>query len=120
MCCWNKRRPDTNRLVKKLTKLCGAKEALENLSRRCTGDHEHDRIQGKMKVPDENGNWKTMNVSVWAGAYTPEFAEAILQGAEAFLQQRYEQNGDLKINAAFPTEEIFSPHTNTCASDFQL
>ena len=87
MCCYNKRKPDTGNLVRKPTKLCGTKEILHNLNRRCDGTHEHDQIEGDMKVPRDKGDnkgWKSMKTSVWAGAYTEELAEAILHGVESY------------------------------------
>ena len=103
MCCYNKRRPDTGNLVKKPTKLCGTKEILQNPNHLCNATHKHDRIEGSMKVP-YNESWKTMKTCVWAGTYTEEFAEAILHGAELYLQEKFERNGNVKVNATFPAD----------------
>ena len=65
-----------------------------------------------MKVPrdkEDNRGWKSMKTSVWAGAYTEEFAEAILQGAEGYLKERFEENGKIKVNAVFAGDELPIP-----------
>ncbi len=81
MCCYNSVKPDTGRLVRKPTKLCGTRQVVETINRRCDGTHEHDALEGNMNVPDADGNWKTMSSISWAGAYAKEFAEAMWQGA---------------------------------------
>ena len=90
----------------------GTKEILYNLNHRCDGTHEHDTIEGDMKVPrekEDNKGWKSMKTSVWAGAYTEEFAGAILQGAESYLKERFEENGTIKVNAVFAGDELPIP-----------
>ena len=97
--CRNKRQ-----LIRKPTDLCGTKEVLQNLSRRCKGTHEHEKTEGSMRVPDADVRWKTVNVS-------KEFAGAILRGAAGFLQNRYEVNGNLKVNGSFLAKVDFQiPH----------
>ena len=101
MCCYNKRRPDNGMLVRKPTKLVGTKQVLEKLSWICNGTHDHDPIEGSMKIPQANGTTKSMHVNAWAGGYTKDFASQMLQGAEEFLIEKF---GNQSAHSNFPTE----------------
>ena len=88
MCVWNKRRPDTKRLVRKPTRVKGSAGICQSLRAggkqgRCTGDHVHQPIEGRIWVES-----RSMHTTEWAGGYTKEFAEAILEGAERELYEK--------------------------------
>ena len=88
MCCFNKRRPDNNMLVRKTTMVKGTPEVCNAVEGRCCGGHKHSPIQGTVRVPEGN-RWKTMRMSEWAGGYTKEFAYQLLGGAEVYLREQW-------------------------------
>lgn len=82
MCVWNKRVPQEDAYTKTPTKVVAPGSICEELRRagdqgHCTKDHAHSNIQGSVKFEG-----RSMAVSEWAGAYTAEFATALLTGAE--------------------------------------
>ncbi|CAE8613639.1 unnamed protein product, partial [Polarella glacialis] len=102
-CCWNKRRPDTGRLVRKPTRIKGSAEICEAVNRCCPGGHEHSPTEGKMKIK-VRGHTRTIGISEWSGGYTKEFAGALLEGAEQALRTAGVTPSDLEtVREAFAT-----------------
>ena len=46
--------------------------------RQCPKDHEHQPIEGMTKYKDHTGKWRTINRSTFAGWYTREFCEDVV------------------------------------------
>ena len=67
--------------LRKRTRLRGTKEVIKHATKRCQGTHKHQPVLGGMMF---QGKW--MNISEFAGGYTPQFANAIRDGAEEFLE----------------------------------
>ena len=86
--------------LRKRTRLRGTKEIIKHTTKRCQGTHRHQPVLGGMKI---RGKW--MNVSEYAGGYTPQFANAILDGAEEFLRGEREEVEVLAEGPEVPEEE---------------
>ena len=86
--------------LRKRTRLRGTKEVIKHATKRCQGTHKHQPVLGGMKF---QGKW--MNISEFAGGYTPDFANAILDGAEEFLQGDREEVEVLAEGPEVPEEE---------------
>ncbi len=102
MCMYNKRRPDNGKLIKKTTKLMGNKSIMEKICTRCDGSNDHDGILGSMKYTDVYGKMKAISASTWAGAYTPELSNGMLDAGADVMQQREQKLK--RWNSSFPTE----------------
>ena len=99
MCAYEKRRPDTQELVKKPTVFKGTKEVCEAVAVACTGGHVHGSVMGSWNGPPCLGpTGVKLTVSEWAGGYTEQLAEKILDGAEKFL-------GGRRATVNFPVED---------------
>ena len=83
-CQWNKRDRESGKLLLKPTGFVVTKGALsKRLERRCTGDHDHERIQGSNKFGPR---------SVQAGVYPKALCEDIVMGAlEELIARRSEK-----------------------------
>ena len=81
--CQFKLRIPGGRLLRKRTLLKGTKEVVRRCTRKCCGDHQHDLVFGSAKI---NGKWTT--ISDFAGGYTKQFAQAVVEGAEEYLKGR--------------------------------
>ena len=86
-CAYEKCRPDTKELVKKSTLFKGTKEVCEAVGAACTGDHEHGSVMESWFGPSCQGpTGAKLTMSEWAGGYTEQVSEKILQGAEKILE----------------------------------
>ena len=85
-------------LVKKRTRLRGTPQVLKHCTKKCPGTHTHRYVVEGFKI---SGKW--MNVSIFSGGYTKQFANAVLDGAEAYLEEGPEPEvlveGRLKRNS---------------------
>ena len=98
MCAYEKRRPDTQELVKKPTVFKGTKEVCEAVAVACTGGQVHGSVMGSWNGPPCLGpTGGKLTVSEWAGGYKEQLAEKILEGAEKFL-------GGRRATVNFPVE----------------
>ncbi len=89
MCAYQKRRPDTQELVKKPTVFKGTKEVFEIDAAACIGDQPQGSVMGSWHGPPPLGpTGLKLTVSEWAGGYTEQLSEKILDGAEKFLGKR--------------------------------
>ncbi|CAE7228738.1 RE1, partial [Symbiodinium sp. CCMP2456] len=87
MCAWGLQRPDaevatTPLYLRKSTLLRAQPEILRAACRRCPGTHRHAPSFGGVRAP--NGRW--VSVAGFAGGYTRAFSEAVVKGAEAYLE----------------------------------
>ena len=81
MCQFGLRVPGGN-LLRKRTALKGTKEVVRRCCRKCCGNHRHDLVFGSAKI---HGKWTT--ISEFAGGYTKQFAQAVVEGAEEYLKK---------------------------------
>jgi len=72
----------TQPLMKKRTRLRGTPQVLKHCTKKCPGTHTHRHVVGGFKISD---TW--MNASDFSGGYTKKFANAVLDGAEAYLEE---------------------------------
>jgi len=84
MCKWNLTDPETGLFLRKGTKIVSTSaEAVENVSHKCPKNHKHRPIGGTIRYKGER-----MNMSTYAGGYTPEFCSAIITGVEKTLNKK--------------------------------
>ena len=83
MCMHNLRCPETNYYIKKDTWLATTSAgALRSVCCPCDNTHRHKTIQGSVRVP---GLPRRMRLSEFAGGYTEEFADSLVQRFEQDL-----------------------------------
>ena len=99
LCMYDKRRPDTDELVKKSMTFKGTPEVCEGIERICNKTHNHSQIGGSIAANPEVGR-PSMSMSEWSGGYTRPLAEAIVSSSEACLEKRL---GAKKEEQCFPT-----------------
>ena len=83
MCCFGLKMPGRDKpLMRKRTRLRGTSRVLKHCAKKCPGTHTHRHVIGGFKI---SGKW--MNVCDFSGGYTQQFAHAVLDGAEAYLEE---------------------------------
>ena len=89
MCTQNLRDPYTRDKLRKRTSVvtnsATIKQALRGAQHRlcCSAEEPHKPIRGRTWVEQEDGTWKGIALSSWAGGYTRKFAQTILTAAMA-------------------------------------
>ena len=94
--------------LRKRTGLAGTTEIVERCNRRCPGDHVHAPVVGGVRL---GGRW--MALSDFAGGYTPEFAKAVLAGAEKYLKSG-------RRREVFVQSEVFAEEDLCAAEDEEV
>ena len=104
MCAYDLRRPDTGELVRKSTMLKGSRCICLKLQKgRCDRQHQHSHIMGTLAP---NAAKIKGSVSSWAGGYTKEFSQAVLEAAEETLKGcRLKSVKIRRMRSAFPLEQ---------------
>ena len=83
MYCFGLKMPGRDKpLMRKRTRLRGTSRVLKHCAKKCPGTHTHRHVIGGFKI---SGKW--MNVCDFSGGYTQQFAHAVLDGAEAYLEE---------------------------------
>eukprot|EP00435_Cladocopium_sp_Y103_P019429 s2435_g4.t1 len=80
-CEYGLKHPENHMPIQKATRFMGQEEVLTYLHTRCSGDHDHAVIEGNVRV-----GGRTVKLSEWCGGYSLPLCEAILHGAELYLQ----------------------------------
>lgn len=84
MCRWNLTDPETGLFIRKGTNIVSTSAAAaENVSHKCPKNHSHRRIGGTIRYKGER-----MNMSTYAGGYTPDFCKAVIEGVENTVNQK--------------------------------
>ena len=82
-CCFGLKDPVSGKLFRKATKIMTNSQHAEHLGRRCKGDHEHQAIEGQIKL---GGRW--INRSVCAQIYP----KGLVQGLVKLVQHEVKQH----------------------------
>ena len=80
-CMYGLKHPENGTPIQKATRWMGQEEVLTYLHTRCSGDHDHEVIQGNVRV-----GGRTVKLSEWCGGYSLPLCESIIRGAELYLQ----------------------------------
>ena len=116
MCAYEKRRPDTQELIKKPTLFGGTKQVCETVGVQCAGGHEHGSAMGSWVGPPGLGpTGAKLTLSEWAGGYTEQLANKILDGAEKYLGGR--RCATVNFPVLDPAEEPHLAEENSMDAD---
>ena len=103
MCQFGLKDPESEIAMQKRTKLVHSSKRLHNLLNKrglCPGKHKHQRIGGRTRYVNENGILKSIDRSKYAGWYTKEFCDAIIDG---FAEEFSENEG---VHNTLPVSQI--------------
>ena len=100
MCCFGLRLPNSPRTIKKATGLLVSHSSMQQLARECPGSShpahvQHDQVAGRH--PEIGA------VSVFAGQYTLQFVESVLQTVPSFAQVW--RDAQVSVSAVCPMEQ---------------
>ena len=83
MCRFGLRLPGSDKLIRKTTKLLVSDESMSSLARECPG-HQHPKHQCHQPIAGSAPG--VGSISTFAGVYTPQFVNAVLETIPAFKQ----------------------------------
>ena len=81
-CVWNKRLPN-KKYIRKPTRVKGTAELCAMIRGKCRGDHEHQPIQGSIRIGGQR-----MNMSEWAGSFVFEVSQGFAERGGTGIAQR--------------------------------
>ena len=105
--------PPTGRPIRKRTKLNHTSgvlhDRLHNL--KSPAGKEHKVIEGQTKVKLHDGTWKTVNMSTFAGWYTPKFCKNVIDAFEEEfrLEDAAANETPIFVKKAAPTYPVVAP-----------
>ena len=110
MCSQELKDPETGEPSKKRTRLKTNSKAVVDHFReqQCRCSTPHRWIAGSTSVPQPDGTFKRMDLSTFAGGYTPRFARALLRQICRDVESEYLSQSDIDPQSATVVGELSS------------
>jgi len=94
LCNWDFKDPESQMAYRKRSKLnTDSIFVYEDLNKLCPGIHEHQHLEGSTRM-QVDGEWVSINRTVFSGWYTDKFCDAILDAYEKHFHS-LDHNGDV-------------------------
>ena len=124
MCRFDKKRPDTQELLRQRTVISAPPEVLKATCQTCCGNHTHGTIKGRMAyhwTDDAGAHKKSIKVSSFAGSYTGSFCKALIKGAEKCLKSHFNARNTFPADTLSDSDNDRLPEERfTSADDMKM